>query len=114
MSNRRLSERIPFRKKVNYGLSDRTLGGYTFNLTEDGIGIKAPRVFPFQSKILMQIHISGTNLEESSMDEIIRLEGIIAWVSRVLPGIIPTMGIKFLNRSNDIKRIYLQRLNWRF
>jgi PilZ domain len=110
-SNRRLSERIPFRKRVKYGLSGHALAGYTFNLSEDGIGIKANRVFSPRSKILVQIYISGTDLQGSSMDEIIKLEGTVAWVSYVLPGIISTMGIKFSNRSNDIKRIYLQRTN---
>jgi hypothetical protein len=110
-STRRLSERIPFRKRVKYGLSNHALAGYTFNLSEDGIGIKSNRVFSSRSKIVIQICISGTDLQESSMDEIIKLEGTVAWVSPVLPGILPTMGIKFSNRSNDIRRIYLQRTN---
>ncbi|MGE5446426.1 MAG: hypothetical protein ACM3SR_17825 [Ignavibacteriales bacterium] len=45
------------------------------------------------------------------MNEIIRLEGTVAWVSSVLPGILPTMGIKFSSRSNDIKNICQRRIN---
>ncbi len=104
--NRRESRRIPFRKKVKYRLPDSDFAGYTFNLSEGGIGVKAHRVFPPRSKILVQLHLDGADLEESIMAEIIKLEGTVAWVSTMLPGIIPTMGIKFSIRSNDIKRIY--------
>lgn len=37
--------------RVKYGLSDPTSVGYTFNLSEDGIGVKAHRVLPPRSKI---------------------------------------------------------------
>lgn len=109
--NRRLSTRIPFRKRVKFGLSNQALGGYTFNLSEDGVGIKAPRMFPPRYKISIQIHMSDADLGESGMSDIVKLEGTVAWVSPVLPGILPTMGIKFSNRSNDIKRIFQQRIN---
>ncbi|MGE5446334.1 MAG: PilZ domain-containing protein [Ignavibacteriales bacterium] len=90
------------------------LAGYTFNLSEDGFCIRAQRVFPPRSKILIQIHLGGTDLEESRMDEIIRVEGTVAWVSPVLPGIFSTMGIKFLRQSDGIKQIYVQRIIGRF
>jgi PilZ domain-containing protein len=107
--NRRASRRIPFRKKVRYGLFDSpnsAFAGYTFNLSEGGIGIKAHRVFPARSKISIQLHMNDADLEESSMNDIIKLEGTVAWVSPILPGILPTMGVKFSNRSSDIKQIY--------
>jgi hypothetical protein len=100
MSDRRLSRRIPFRKRIKYGLSDPTFVGYTFNLSESGIGIKADRVFPTKSRIVVHIYIG---------DEIVKLEGIVAWVSSTLPGILSLMGIKFLSCTNDIKRSYQQR-----
>jgi PilZ domain-containing protein len=109
MSDLRLSERIPFRTKVKYGLCDHCLEGYSFNLSEDGICIRAQRVFPSLYKILIKIPISRTNPEESSMDESIRLGGTVAWVSPAFNGILSTMGIKFSSRSNDMKRIYLHR-----
>ncbi len=108
-ANRRLSRRIPFRKKVKYGLSNSPntiFAGYTLNLSEGGIGIKAHRVFSPRSKISIQIHMGGADLEGSRMNDIIKLDCTVAWVSRVLPGILPTMGVKFLSRSSDIKRIY--------
>jgi hypothetical protein len=109
IANRRASRRIPFRKKVKYGLSNSPnsmFAGYTFNLSEGGIGIKAHRVFSPHSKISIQIYMSGADLEGNTMNDIIKLEGTVVWVSRVLPGILPTMGVKFLDRSSDIKRIY--------
>ncbi len=108
-ANRRASRRIPFRKKVKYGLSNSPnsmFAGYTFNLSEGGISIKAHRVLSSRSTISIQIYMSGADLEGSTMNDIIKLEGTVAWVSRVLPGILPTMGVKFLDRSSDIKRIY--------
>lgn len=50
--------------------------------------------------------MGGADLEGSRMNDIIKFDGTIGWVSRVLPGILPTMRVKFLNRSSDIKRIY--------
>lgn len=88
MANRRQSARIPFRKMVKFELSDPASVGYTFNLSEDGIGVKAHRVLSLRSKILIHIHMSSDDLGESSMNEIIRLEGTVAWVSSVLPGIL--------------------------
>ncbi len=85
--------------------------GYTFNLSEDGIGVKAHRVLPPRSKILIQIHMNSDNLGESIMNEIIGLEGTVAWVSSVLPGILPTMGIKFSSRNDDIKNVFRRRMN---
>jgi hypothetical protein len=97
--------------RVKYVLDDSTSVGYTFNLSENGIGIKANRVFSPQSNILVQIYISGNDLEESSMDGIIRVQGSVAWLSSALPGILPAMGIKLSSRSNEIKSIYQQRIN---
>lgn len=111
MANRRQSARIPFRKRVEYGLSAPTFVGYTFNLSEGGIGVKAHRVLTPRSKLLIQIHMNSDNLGESIMNEIIGLEGTVAWVSSVLPGILPTMGIKFSSRNDDIKNVFRRRMN---
>jgi PilZ domain-containing protein len=102
MANQRLSMRVPFRKRVKYGLSDPVSVGYTFNLSEGGIGIKADRVFHPKSRITVHIYTE---------DEIVKLEGVVIWVSPALPGILSTMGIKFSTRINDIKSIYQQRIN---
>jgi hypothetical protein len=111
VANQRLSTRIPFRKRVKYRVGDSTSVGYTFNLSENGIGIKANRVFSPRSNIVIEIYTSGSNLEESSMGEIIRIEGTVVWASPAFPGILPAMGIKFTSRTNDIKSLYQQRIN---
>ena len=92
-------------------MSPVTLSGYTFNLSEDGVGIKSNRMFPPRTKISIQIYMSDAELGESSMINIINLEGTVAWVSPVLPGILPTMGIKFLSRTGEIKEVYRQRVS---
>jgi hypothetical protein len=105
MSNQRLSERIPFRNKIKYGFWSSVWIGNTVNLSEGGIGIKANRAFPPGSKIVALLYMG---------DEIIELEGIVAWVSS-LPEILPTtalatMGISFSGGINKIKHIYRQVL----
>jgi hypothetical protein len=102
MEDRRGSRRIPFRTKVKYGSSTPNLGGYAFNLSEGGIGIKAYRVFPPQSKIAIFLYMG---------DEIMRLEGVVRWVSPTLPGTRSSMGIKFISRTDNIRSLYQQRIN---
>lgn len=98
MADRRLSRRIPFRKKVKYGLPNPTFVGSTLNLSVNGIVIKAYIFLPPQSRIMIHIYVE---------DEIVILDGIVAWVSSTLPGIPSTMGIRFLGCTDDIKLIYL-------
>ena len=107
MTERRVSERVPFRRKIRYGLSEPSFLGYTFNLSENGIGIKASRVFPPHSRIVFHIYMNRVGLEDDYIDEVIELEGIVAWISPTLPKILPMMGIKFSSCTDDIKRIYL-------
>jgi PilZ domain-containing protein len=101
-SNRRLSERIPFRNKIKYGSWSHVWTGNTFNLSEGGIGIKADRFLLPGSKIVALLCID---------DEIIELEGIVAWVSvpetRSTIGL-STMGISLSGSNDNIKRIYRQ------
>jgi Tfp pilus assembly protein PilZ len=105
MSNRRLSKRIPFRHKIKYGFWSSVWIGRTVNLSEGGIGIKANRAFPHGSKIVALLYMD---------DEVIEIEGVIAWVSP-LPEILSTtalstMGIKFLSGVDKIKHILRQML----
>jgi hypothetical protein len=110
MINRRLSRRIPFRKKVKHGSSDPSFLCYTLNISENGIGIESRKVFPPGSRIIVHIYMDGTNLEGSIMDEVIILEGVVARVSLSLPGFPSKMGIKFTSRTDDIKRVYQQQI----
>lgn len=101
MVERRTSTRIPFRQRVKYGLNNHIFAGYTFNLSEHGIGITANKVFPPKSRISVNIFVG---------EEPLRLEGIVAWTSPVLPGIHSKMGVRFSSRTDDIKRVYHQKI----
>jgi hypothetical protein len=102
MEDRRRSRRIPFRTKVKYGSTIPYSGAYALNLSEGGIGIKANRVFPRESRIAIFVYTG---------DEIMTLEGVVRWVSSILPGIISSMGIKFTSSTDTIRSLYRKRLN---
>jgi PilZ domain. len=102
MVERRLSTRIPFRQRIKYGSTNLTFTGYTFNLSEGGIGITTNKVLPPKSRITMHIYMGN---------ETLKIEGIVAWTSPVLPGIQSKMGVKFSSRTDDIRDIYQQRLS---
>jgi hypothetical protein len=95
--DRRLSNRVPLKRKIKYGLSKPTLSGYTFNISENGMGIKVSRVLLPKSIVLVDIYMG---------DKVVRVEGMIAWVSSILPEKASTMGIRLTSRTDDIKRIY--------
>lgn len=102
MVERRLSIRIPYRQRVKYGSNSHTFTGYTFNLSEHGVGITANRVFPPKSRVMVNIYVG---------EETLKLEGIVAWTSPVLYGVQSKMGIRFSSRTDDIKRIYQQKMS---
>jgi hypothetical protein len=98
----RLSQRISFREPIKYGLDDPTFTGYTFDLSENGIGIKASKVFPPDTKLVFDMYMG---------DDVIRIEGVVARVRPILSEVISIMGVKFSGRADRIKHIYVQRLN---
>jgi PilZ domain-containing protein len=100
MDNRRLSNRILLKQKIKFGPSKPTLSGYTFNISESGIGIRTNTVLPPKSMVLVDIYMG---------DKVVRVEGMIAWVSSILPEKVSTMGIRLTSRTDDIKRIYETR-----
>lgn len=85
--------------------------GYIFNLSENGVGIRCNRIFLPKTKISIQIYMGDADLGESTMSDIINLEGTVAWVSDLLPGIMPTMGIKFVSDISEIQPVYYQRIS---
>ena len=91
MEDRRSTNRVPFRKRVQFGSDKKMNSGYTFNLATGGVGIKSHRVFAPGSKIMIYLNIK---------DEPIRVKSIVKWTSPNLPGMISNMGLKFLNRIN--------------
>lgn len=111
MTNRRVTRRVPFRKRVRYGLTNPNFSGYTSNISENGIRIGSHKIFPPQAKIVIHIHMGEIGIEEGAMEEIAILEGVVVWVSPTLPGVLAKMGIKLISRADDIKSIYKQKMH---
>jgi PilZ domain-containing protein len=99
---RRLSQRIPFREPIKYGPDHPTFSGYTFDLSEGGIGIITNKVFPPDTELVFDMYAG---------DQVIREEGLVARVTPILSGTASIMGVKIPGRADDIKDIYMQRLN---
>jgi PilZ domain-containing protein len=99
----RLSQRIPFKEPIKYGLDDNpTVSAYTCDISRSGIGIKASKVFPPESEIVVDMYIG---------DEVIRVEGIVARVTPILSGMTSIIGLNISGRTDRVKRIFMQRLN---
>ncbi len=104
---RRTSLRVPYNKKVRYGLlrqratnnetNNYNLSGHTFNLSEHGVGLATTRGFPPSSKL--QVHLFTGN-------ETLRLEGIVKWAMPSFPEKLWRVGIEFTSRTDNIKNIY--------
>jgi hypothetical protein len=111
MTDRRLSRRVPFRRRVRYGLHDPQFSGYTSNISESGIAIESFRVLPPRSKVIVYIDVDKIDLKEGRMDHIIKVEGVVEWVYFLIPGIPSKMGVKFLTLNNDLVGIYKRRIS---
>jgi len=99
---RRLSQRISIKEPIKYGLDTPTFSGYTFDLSEGGIGIITNKVFPPDTELVFDMYMGN---------RIIRIEGLVARVTPKLSGTASIMGVKISGRADDIKHIYMQRLN---
>ncbi|MGQ0793243.1 MAG: PilZ domain-containing protein [Deltaproteobacteria bacterium] len=100
LENRRASKRIPFRKRVKFGAPSQgiMLPGYAFNLSEGGVGIKSYRALIPGAEVVVNIFME---------DGTLNLEGVVAWTSPYLPGMLLTMGIKFTSRAqSQLERFY--------
>jgi hypothetical protein len=106
MSNRRRSRRVPFRKRVRYGLNKPNLLGYVSNISESGIKIEGNKVFPQGTRLVIHIYVEDTSMEEGGMQEIIALEGVVSWATPTLPGFLPKMGIEISGKPDELKRLY--------
>ncbi len=95
--DRRLSKRIPFRRKIKCGLCDPTFTGYTFDLSENGIGIKVKKMFPPKSVIVGDIYIGK---------KVVRVEGTVKWESSRLHDSSYKMGINFTGNKDKIRELY--------
>ncbi len=101
----RRSTRIPYQKKLKYGmLNNQTTGdsdalkfsGFTFNVSEHGIGIEGKQGFPPKFKIQASLFTGEKTL---------RFEGIIKWLHRSDTGKW-YMGIEVTSRMDSIREIY--------
>lgn len=101
----RRSTRIPYYRKLKYGLLENRsssdsralrFNGFTFNISEHGIGIEANRGFPPNFKISASLYTG---------DRTLRLEGTIKWLyhSSMEKWY---MGIEITSRQDEIKKIY--------
>ena len=98
---RRSSERIPFRSKIKYGLYSPTSEGYSFDLSEMGIGITASKLFPRGSLIVVKVVIE---------DETEEFVGRVVWSSKTTPIDACIMGIQFVTSTNKLNLIYQQKI----
>jgi len=96
---RRLSNRITFRRRIKYGRPNPEYRGYIVNLSEDGIGIRGEKLYPPNSTI---------NIEKDDID---RFVGKVVWSSELISGNTHRMGIKFLRPGERLFQIYQQKVN---
>ncbi|MGE5443549.1 MAG: PilZ domain-containing protein [Ignavibacteriales bacterium] len=68
----RLSQRIPFREPIKYGLENPVFSGYTFDLSEGGIGIITIKAFPRDTELVFDTYMGN---------QVIRIEGLVARVT---------------------------------
>jgi hypothetical protein len=106
---RRRSLRIPFKMRIKYGLirnnlydehAEPKLGGFVYNLSENGIGIEGLRGLP-QSADIHVLLFTG--------DKTLRLEGKVKWSD--IPGKDKCrMGVEFTGHADSIKKMYTKTL----
>jgi hypothetical protein len=101
----RRSVRIPYFKKLKYGLLDHNtrfdpaaqkFSGYTFNLSENGLGIEGSRGFPPKFNIQATLYTGNSTL---------KIKGVVRWLHLSNPEKW-FMGIEVTSRTDEIKEIY--------
>ena len=101
----RRSIRIPYSKKLKYGLLDnktvfdptaQKFSGFTFNISEHGIGIEGRRGFPPEFKIQATLYTGDKSLS---------IQGVIRWLHHTGPEKW-YMGIEVTSRKDKIREIY--------
>ncbi len=102
MKKIRLSERVPFRRRIKFGSSKTTFTGYTSDLSEGGMQIKAKVGMAPNSRVVAKLYCD---------DHSITIEGTIVWVSQDSKGLSSAMGVKFSSRTDEIKQIYQTKLS---
>ncbi len=96
---RRLSNRITFRRGIKYGRPNPEYRGDIFDLSADGILVKGKKLYPPYSTIIIE------------KDDIDRFVGKVVWSSELISGKTHRMGIKFLKPGERLHQIYQQKVN---
>lgn len=105
MADRRCTNRTPLRKRVRFGTFSIEFWGYISNISEKGVRIEAHKVFSPRSRITINIYMGMDGLETGTMEEVIKLEGVVIWASPALSGTIARMGIKLLKGADGIETV---------
>jgi len=101
MAERRDTKRIPFRTKIKLGKDKAELIARTFNISELGIGIESRRIYPPDSKIVI-------NIDDGSKSN--KVCGKVTWAHSNLPGLPSTMGVRINETDiNVIKEVYRKK-----
>jgi len=97
MAERRLSKRQEFRKIIKYGISNPEYTGFTYNISEAGIGVKTNNRLMPKARIIADLFLG---------EETLRVLGVIIWSDLGIKGFRSQMGIKITSRPERIKDIY--------
>ena len=101
----RRSTRVPYYKKLKYGLlggrsidgaDNLKFSGFTFNLSEHGIGLEGNKGFPPNFKILAALFTG---------EETLKFEGTIRWLYHTHSEKW-FMGIEITSHPDELKKIY--------
>ncbi|MCH8029946.1 MAG: PilZ domain-containing protein [Candidatus Dadabacteria bacterium] len=103
MREKRGSRRIPFRKNVKYGTNKNMTTGYTFDLSETGLGLRGKRVLPPKTRISLSIQLADT---------MISLDGVVVHAKRTIPGQPSVMGVRLLQCPAVLKAVYMRRAGY--
>lgn len=101
MVDRRLSKRLQFNRKIKYGTCRPVYDGFTYNISEGGIGIKAKKLLVPKTRIIGDLFLGKERL---------KLQGIIRWSNPSLKEHQTKMGVKVTSRSEKIKEVYANLL----
>jgi len=97
MAERRLSKRQEFRKIIKYGISNPEYTGFTYNISEAGIGVKTNNLLMPKARIIADLFLG---------EETLWILGVIQWSVLGLDGYRSRMGVKITSRPEKIKDIY--------
>ena len=103
IKERRRSRRIPVSFKVKCGLNEPNQEGYAYNLSEDGVSIRDAAILGSGSTIKLDFYLNG---------KVGKTEGVVVWAGATESDIIrPSIGIRLLSVSEEIRRFYHNSLS---